>query len=191
MKTGLVGEILNYYFVTEAFRPETERALKEFFDLKNISSLSDMKITDAKSGHFNEWFLYDFKLRNGKSPLEHFCETNPNNWDKENIKAVKDLLINEYGPYEVLEIEPEKGLKIKNLQSNNIYEVEEHKATFQLKRGFLFFGRVGRVDNHWELIGSDSLMMPISFTARAKKLLFGNSEKMTPKTAIAILESRS
>jgi len=116
MRTGLVRKILDYYFTTEAFRCETERAFKEFFDLKDISLLAKIKMTDAKSNHFNEWFLYDFRLRNNKSSLENFCETDPENWDDEDIKAAKDLLINEYGAYEVLEIEPGTGLKIQNLQ---------------------------------------------------------------------------
>lgn len=191
MRKGLVGKILDYYFTAETFRKETERALKEFFDLKDISSLSRIKMTEAKSSHFNEWFLYDFKLQNQKSPLENFCNDNSENWNKEDLNAAKDLLINEYGPYEVLEVDMGTGLTIKNLQSSNIYGVKEKKGTFQIKKSFLFFGRVGKVDDHWELIGSDSLMMPVSFTARAKKLLFDTPEKFTPKTAIRILEGQS
>ncbi len=190
MRTGLVRKILDYYFTTEAFRCETERAFKEFFDLKDISLLAKIKMTDAKSNHFNEWFLYDFRLRNNKSSLENFCETDPENWDDEDIKAAKDLLINEYGAYEVLEIEPGTGLKIQNLQSKNIYDVKEHKATFQLVGGFVLFGRVGRVDDHWELIGCDSLMIATSFTSSAKKLLFGKMDRVTPKTAIEIIDRK-
>jgi len=76
MKKGNISQILDYYMSPDGafmfFKEDIMRASKEFF---NGKSIFPPPIEAAE--HFSEWFLYDFKLSNGETPLEYFCNKNP------------------------------------------------------------------------------------------------------------------
>jgi len=86
--------ILNYYFSNPKFHPDILGALREFFDLSPSAPINEIKIRDeVESGLFNEWFVYDFKLSNGRTPIEDFYLTNPDNLNDARLEFISNCRI--------------------------------------------------------------------------------------------------
>ncbi len=164
MKPGTIPRLLDYYFTNEEF---------------------------AMEGHFNEWLVYDFVLKNGRNLLRDFCDRNPCNLPEGDLKIYKDLQNNEYSIFEVLKVEKGKGLELLSLQSGKKYFADEFMGTFQIAKGNIFPGRIGKVGDHWELIGANSLLFNIKIDKEMKKYLFSAKDKITPKTIYDIFLSKN
>jgi hypothetical protein len=115
MKPGTIPRLLDYYFNDEKFTKELERALGYFFNKRKKGEKVEMD--ENIEGHFNEWLVYDFVLKNGKSLLRDFCDRNPCNLLESDLKIYKDLQNNECAMFEVLKVEKGKGLELLSLQS--------------------------------------------------------------------------
>lgn len=183
---GSISRVYEYYLTTPQFRNDMVRALQEFFDQPDLDQGSSLATTPESEAFFNEWFLYDFEFKHGQSVLKNFVATNPLGLTNKNMKLYKKLLNNKYSVFEVLEVKIGQSIKLKDLQTNKQWLVEERKATFSLKGGSVFFGRVGEVDDHYELIGADSFSLsdPSSIV---KKCFHDLPLKLTPKLAHKIL----
>lgn len=181
MEVGAIEKVFNYYF-SPRFDDELKQALRQFFnqkDLERIGKAGGPKGRDEEI--FNEWFLFDFKLTNGRTPLENFYETNPYNLKMVRQQVYKDLQENDFGLYEVKEVRLGEGLTLENLQTGRIYQVREYAATFGLKRGQIFSARVGKVGDHYELVGSNSCFGPVKLNKTLKKSFQEMKEKLNPK----------
>ncbi|MBI2023616.1 hypothetical protein HYT01_03585 [Candidatus Giovannonibacteria bacterium] len=168
---------MDYYFGNSKYSREVIRAGIIFFN-----DIPPDKATDQEQAFFNEWFVFDFILSNGKTPLQDFYDRNPYNYNFARLQIYKNLQKNEYGLYEVSDIEKGKSMALKNLRSGKSYKVREYSASFQLNTGELFFSRVADLGDHFELVGADSFKMP----PESKKILveeFGSvpEEIVNPK----------
>lgn len=171
MERGTIEKILDYYFSREQFEKEIIRAEREFFNKVDFDIEDSFKRRDEDTAMFNEWFIFDFKLSNGKTPLEDFYERNPYNLNLVRLQIYKDLQENYFGFYEVKEVKLGEGLTLENLHTGKIYQVREYSGTFYLKEGQVFSTRVGKVGDHYELAGSQPSIGPIRLDAYYKKLL--------------------
>lgn len=180
---GSIAKIYEYYFTTPRYREEVLRAMREFFDRPDLDRGGSLEMNDRSEGLFNEWFLYDFKLANRKTPLSDFIEENPLQDSKNDIALYRTILkSNEYGLFEVLGVDIDKGLMLKNLQTGKETYVSERKLTSQVGIGSIFFGRIGMVDNHYELIGADTFSIQATGD-EIKKYFHGMKFELTPKIA--------
>ncbi len=179
MREGTIADLMDYYFENEEFAGELERATEEFFGYKK--NLADIEINENIEGLFNEWLVYDFILENGKNLLEYFYDCNPLNFPENKLKIYKDLQNNEYAMFEVLKVKKGKGLEIMSLQSGREYFANEFMGTFQILKGNIFPGRVGKVDDHWELVGTNSLLFDIKISEEMRNNLLNAKDKVTPK----------
>jgi len=187
---GSIAKIYEYYFTAPQFKDEVIRALREFFNRPDLEKSGSLNIGNEKSkGFFNEWFLYDFIMTNGRMPLEDFINTNPFNLKALELKLYRDLLDNRFGIFEVLEIELGHSLTIEDLQTGKRWLVFENRGTYDLEKGRIFFGRVGRVGDHYELIGADSFSLQDVDDA-TKKSFRKMKFKITPKEASDILNTK-
>ncbi len=156
MGLKIISRVIGYYFSMPEFEGEILRAYNEFFGSR-CESIEQIKFRDEiEEGLFKEWFLYDFKLSNNLSPLEFFYLTNPLKLSEDSLQECKDLKENSYGFYKVLEVSQGYGLVVENLQTGKVYEVKEFLATFYLSKGHVIPTRVGKVGDHYELVGSAS-----------------------------------
>lgn len=90
---------------------------------------------------------------------------------------------------EVVGVDINKGLTLKNSQTGEEVYVHEQKLTSQVKPGSVFFGRVGRVNDYYELIGADTFSLD-GLDRAAKKSLRKMGFKLTPKIAHEIWKSQ-
>ena len=134
-------------------------------------------------GLFNEWLLYDFIFPNGRTMLEDFVARNPLKLNLQGMVLYKDILSSHaYGLFEVLAIAPGDGLVLGNAQTGEELEVRERKLTYQIVPGNAFFGRTGKVEDHFELIGAASFIIP-NLDADTRSALHNSPARLTSKTA--------
>ncbi len=142
-------------------------------------------IDEVSQPFFLEWMTFDFVLSNGKTLPEDFYDSNPCNLSPERLRKYKNMAEeNEYGPFEVLEVYTGKGLKLRHLSSGNTYDVREVNATYELQPNMVTFTRVGRVEDHYELVGANGFSLNIRITDDFKKYLLQGQNKITPKEAL-------
>ncbi len=185
MEQGIILKLVSYYIESEKIKTEIERAKNEFFDAPSGSAV--LEIDEKYKSFFMEWLVFDFRLQSDKSLLEDYYFRNPRNLSIHKMQIYKDLQENVYGMIEAQKIYLDEGMEVLMLHTGKKYFVRERAATFQLKKGNIFFGRIGKVGDHYELVGSDSFHFNIHFDSRTKKYFIGNV-KMTPKDAMKFLE---
>ncbi|MFH1129517.1 MAG: hypothetical protein V1686_02160 [Patescibacteria group bacterium] len=178
---GSIAKVYKYYFTAPEFSEEVMCALREFYNRPDLERGGSLGTTKQGEIFFNEWFLYDFVLNNGYTPIKNFIITNPFNLNELEMKLYKDLLDSEYGMFEVLDMERSKSLTIKDLQTNKKWLMNEYRATFDTEKGYVFFGRIGKVDDHYELIGADTFSTQ-DIDEVTKKSFRKEKFKLTPKT---------
>lgn len=177
----MIKKLLDYYAGDKEFFSEISRGVKEFFGIRD--GKKSLETDEREMGLLNEWLVYDFVLKNGKSLLQDFYDRNPLKLADEELSEYKDLQTSEYGMFEVLKVEIGRGLRILNLQNNNNYYAHEFKATFAIEEGYVFLGRVGKIKDCWELVGADPFVWGTEFDEAAKKEISAVKEKLTPKIA--------
>jgi len=183
MEKGIIQKIFGYYFTKPQFKEEVLNAIRKFFNKPDldIGTESKLELKESDEEKFNEWFIFDFRFKNGKTPLEDFCERNPYNFNQIRLQTYKDLQENFYGIYEVLEVRTSSGLTLENIQTGKTYKIKEFLGTFETKEGEILFGRVGKVGDHYELVGSNSIKLPIEVAQSAKKIFRKSKDKFNPK----------
>lgn len=177
---GSIAKVYEYYFTAPQFKDEVLRALREFFNRPDLDKGSFLETNKKSEGFFNEWFLYDFILSNGQTVLENFIATNPFKLKDKEMELYRKLLNNKYGIFEVIDLKLGKSITLKDLQTGKQWFVQEYKGTFSLKKGFLLFGRIGEVSDHYELIGADSFMLE-GVNEKVRKYFRNKKFKFTPK----------
>ena len=93
MEKGFISNILEFHY--NNFSEEYNIAVTEFFESDN---LPDEFYNDSQvKGMFTEWFVFDYKMINGRSVIENYLKENFDNLSKREILVYKDLLDSEYG----------------------------------------------------------------------------------------------
>lgn len=191
MKKGTIRKIYDYYFPREEYHTEIEQAMREFYDRPNLSRWSHRATEPGEEARFMEWFLYDYKLQNGQSLLESFIATNPLKLSKSEEAIYSGLLLtNEYGWYEIMAIVPEKSMTLRNVQTNKRLVVQEKMGTYQASVGALITGRVAKIEDHFELVGSDPVYFPVQISPRARKQLLQGKDRLDPKIVNDLLKRK-
>lgn len=180
---GSIAKIYEYYYSTPRYRDEMLRATREFFDRPDLDRGGTLEMNEKSESLFNEWFLYDFKLSNGKITLADFIAENPLRLTPVEMIIYKDLLkTNTYGLYEVISININNGLIVKDLWTGRKFYTREQKLTFQVNPHNVFFERIGKVGDHYEFIGADPFLIN-NFGESERKLLKKINFELTPKIA--------
>lgn len=171
MGKGVIDQLLKYYLSDPRFKNDILRSLREFFDRPDLKPNNEipLELTDEDEPLLNEWLLFDFKLSNGKTLLEDFVARNPYKLSPKELQGYADLLDNAYGLYEVEEVKWGEGLRLRNLHTGKRYWAREFKGTFQMGKGEVIAARVGKVGDHYELVGGIVKKMPIALTPESRK----------------------
>ena len=72
-------------------------------------------------------------------------------------------------------------LKLENLQTGNVYQAREFTATFGLKIDQVFSNRIGKVGDHYELVGSDAGFGPVKIDDNIENSFRKEKNKLNPK----------
>lgn len=182
LKKGTISELLDYYFNEPKYKKIVERSMREFFDLPHFPKVGIPQGTEESVGFYNEWFLYDFIFKDEMSTLGHFVKINPSNLTDEELSLYKNLLNNQFGLFEVLEVQPLEGARLKLLVTGEAFDVKEFSATMDMQVGHGIFARISKIGKHYQIVGADSFVVPLAdptFKPYVKKLLA--KKQLTPK----------
>jgi len=179
---GSISKVYEYYFTTPRYSEEVMRALREFFDLPKLDKGGSLETDEKSEGLFNEWFLYDFILQNGRVVIDDFIIDNPLNLKDIEMELYRNLSDNHYGVFEALEVELGKSITMLDLQTGKKWTVQEFSATYDIIKDSLFFGRIGKVGDHYELIGADTFSLQ-GVSEEIKKSFRKMKLKLKPKIA--------
>ncbi len=187
---GAIRNVHEHYFGSPQFRGEVARAFREFFGDADSGKDGALAPPDWAASLFNEWFLFDFVLWNGRTPLEDFIARNPLSLPKEALGLYRALQESRTGLFEVKAIALGESLALKELRTGTRFRVREFSATFTLRKGDLFFGRVGKVGDRWELVGSDLVGVPRG-TQAVERWTGEGGARLTPKAVYEALTRRT
>lgn len=195
LKKGTIRNMGSFYINTPEYSGDISRAIRTFFGKKNWNSYKDIAFEPFEEGFFNEWLTYDFKFSDGKGMLEKYYYENPENIPEYRRKIYKDLMENYFGLFEILEVRPFNGLKLRRLHDKKEFDVYEMSATTQVEKGDMFFTRVANVGDRYEMAGCDSLLFQLSDLSEPERLVqikaFSKYGELTPIDAVKILKSYS
>ena len=179
MASKRISRLWSYYRNSPKFDDEIARALQEFF--------AEISFSEELDPFFNEWLTFDFKLSSGLTLLEDYYSRNPHKVPLYELQIYKNLQDNVYGVLEVLRVDIDKGLELLVLNTGEKYYVQERQATFFLEKGDLFFNRIIKIDDHFELIGAEGFKIEANLESGLRKLLKDPKSKIDPKLAASML----
>src|SRR3989344_519796 len=185
MRTGTISNLIEYFFQEEQYSFEIEKALKEFFKLKNIGELSEkvpdfLDVNSAPHRYFHEWFVYEFKLTSGRTPLGEWYDLNPFKISSSELAVYADLQVNYFGFYEVVSSVPGK-VEVENISSGDSFKVREYKAAPFLKPKEVIIARVALVKGRYEFVSGLVETTDVAFSDRVKKIFSKNRERVSLK----------
>lgn len=163
-----------------------EDAVKQFFG--EIPG-PHMEGFDRISGLFNEWLVFDYKLKSSTTFLKDYFLKNPDNLSEELLDELKQII--ETQCFDMLEIQSIKRgewIKAYGLYSGKMYHIYEHTGSLTAPSRGTFWGRVAKVNNQYLLVGSDPAFFPTTATPRLKKFYLENKPKQfSPKDVLPLL----
>ena len=185
MKTGTITNTIDYFFGDEKYLSDIERAIKEFFKLKNAGELIEKvpEFEDTNSAahrYFHEWFVFDFKLASGRTPLSEWYTINPLQLSSVELAVYADLHVNLYGYFEVISSVPGR-VEVKSLSNGDTFKVREYKAAPFLTPKEIITARVALVEGRYEFVGGLVESLDVEFSERVKALFSKDHKSWTPK----------
>ncbi|MCG2694692.1 hypothetical protein L6261_01240 [Candidatus Parcubacteria bacterium] len=168
LKTGTILRVTDYFFQNNEYFDEIERSMHEFFG-EDFFEKKLKKLTVVDEKDFNEWFIFDFKLKNGKTPLMEFYDKNPLNLPKEENELYLRLQKNTYGFFDVVDVVRGSKILVKEFGTKNNIWINEISASFEIKVGSTLVGRICEVsDKHFEFVCGELRNIPVRFTSNSQ-----------------------
>ncbi|MFH1415373.1 MAG: SEC-C metal-binding domain-containing protein [Elusimicrobiota bacterium] len=175
MKKNTIKEVLDYYFSGTKYSKDAQKAFKIFFDKHPIDP--EEKPDAFDEGALSEWFLYDYKLKNGRTPIEDYCITNPMGLEQEQLRLFEELCESIYGIWKVKNVIKGIGLELVSLQDKKAYNIKEHRGSMSMKKGDYIIGRVGQIAGIYELVGAN----PVPVSKEEAEQMIEEMDRLNPK----------
>lgn len=183
MTKGNISKALEYYFDPEhkwMFGEELNRAIGEFFESKGAS------LDPESVGHFSEWFLFDYKMQNGKTPLVYFCDSNPFRLPMDALSQYKDMQENVFDVFEVKAVKMNEGFVMNGVNTGREFKVKEKSLTHSAKKNDAVACRIFKCGDHYEIAGGSASLLP-SMAPEALKHFTDSITPLNPKGMFHIL----
>ncbi len=97
---------------------------------------------DMANARLLDWFLFDHKLGNGKTPLQVYLRVHGHTLRGDQRAAMRDFRYSVYSVFEVVDVLPGHGMRLRDLADDTEYPVCERAASAELEPGAYVLGRV-------------------------------------------------
>lgn len=165
----MLQRVWSFYDLPEN-RGEYERAMEEFFADVLALPEGERHIDEDDEKRCNEWFLYDFRLKNSLSPLQYFYEKNKSAISLEDSAVYEDLIKwNLYGFFKILSVKVGEEMEVRPLGEQKTYVVKESLGTFGAEEGRWLIARIAKVAGHYEFVSGVLSAPSFSFDAPSEK----------------------
>src|SRR3989344_7124887 len=123
LRPNMISRLQGYYFNNPLYKRDLVRSTREFFDAPDFQHGGFVRGPEESIGFYNEWFMYDFILRDGESVLACFVRTNPLALSLEELSVYQDLLDNRFGLFEILSVVPLQSMELRLLTTGETFAV--------------------------------------------------------------------
>ncbi|GFP30158.1 hypothetical protein HKBW3S44_00417 [Candidatus Hakubella thermalkaliphila] len=111
-------------------------------------------LSEAEQVRFAEWYLFDFPLGEGGTIVEKYLEEQGYGLSSLERRALEDRLGSSMALYEVVEVEPGRGLRVRDVFSGEEQEVKEKKGSQALVKWDLILTRIVPMGNYHVICGA-------------------------------------
>lgn len=162
-----LGKIVNYAY--QKSEDVIRKAMAEFFGKTEI--YPEMENFESIQGLFNEWLIFEFKLKSGTNIISDYYFKNPDNLSQEFLDELKQIIETHFFDLlEIQKIKPGEWFKGYAFFTGKIYKVYEKTGTLNYPSKGSIWGRLAKVNKRWYLVGSNPLFLPLTHTPRTKKM---------------------
>ncbi|HWP91884.1 MAG TPA: SEC-C domain-containing protein [Thermodesulfobacteriota bacterium] len=160
---------LRMKIVDFSHRPDIQAQIGEAFyiwkndpEILNENILED-DIDDLMFSKFFDWFIHDFKLLDdGKRVIERFYEEERKYLSEVEDQILNDWMDNLYSFFEVEEVFPKKGCRVRDIFSGELIEVKDTASSERISTSDIIAGRPLKTGNNYYFSGV-ILVYPSSF----------------------------
>lgn len=159
------------------------KAWEDFFQDADV--YPQMEGFDDLVALFNEWFIFDFKLDSGTTPVIEYFLKNPDNLSQEAMAEFSQIVKTQH--FEMLElVDLKRGewMKAYGMFGGKTYKIYEVSGSLTCPDYGTFWGRLAKIDNRWQLVGSNPLFLPTISTPRLKKVFLKDKKKPSPQDVL-------
>lgn len=187
-----IGQIHDYFTGNPLYYKQIAQGFLDFFELSEPEEFYDLELTPMQEGIVNEWLVYDFRLENGNNLMQEYCEANRQNISPELLRLYDGLIKTEhFSFFEILTVSLDEGLTMRDLKTGKTYDIKEKSATHFFSPGNLFYNRVAKVDDHWELVGAENAVIPaIKVSDSIRDIFLNDKKKITIKDSFSFVAEK-
>lgn len=159
------------------------QAWKEFIGKEEVNEGTEN--FDKIVALFNEWYIFDFKLASGMNFITEYYLKNPDGLSEELLGELKQIIETQlFEALELIEIKRGEWLKAYGLYSGKTYQINDYLGSLNVAGQGTFFGRVAKINDCWQLVGSDPVFLSWTNTPRARRAYLKSGVTLTAKNAL-------
>lgn len=143
---------LGYFAFSQRFLEDFEIAFYIFW-AEEYEPDEFPHLSQSEQVHFTEWYFLDYFLDDGRKIAEIFLQELGDELSSLEREALEERLSSSPALYEVLEVEPCKGLRLKDIFSGEEYDVKERRGSRSLYKWDLVFTRVVPMGKNFVICG--------------------------------------
>lgn len=122
-----------------------------------------------------EWFIFDYRLSNGRTVIETFRKEHPGSIDERQAVLLKEWARSRISLYEVTAVLPDEGIVIKNILDRGDVKVNDVNAAEEIEAGSILLIRILKVGGEYEF-STSGLALPATFKEPLLKKLHRDRE---------------
>jgi len=144
MELELKDQLLSFS-AKARYKKDFERAYSLYWRKPFREPLALEEKEESNFAFFLDWFIHDFTLGSGLTLIEEFYQEKKGKLSSEEGSLVHSEIASHFTLYEVFEVNPEVGLKVKDLFTGETLDIVEVSGTRTLAKWDIIFGRVNKV----------------------------------------------
>ena len=155
-----MGLVLKHFY--EQHPEVVDRAGQEFFSY--VQAIQERVAKEKIEQLFNEWFVYDFQLKTGKTALETYIYRNPDELDEDELDLMQQAGDSSYvGHFLIGEVNAETELMVLHECGTGVsYEIRDVTATQSVKSNAgLISARIIKLEDNWYFASDPIYFLPI------------------------------
>ncbi len=157
-------ERLHAYLEHSLPKSEVYRAMREYFGQRLDADEGTLEFApealDAEWPAFMEWFLYDFRLSGGQTPIARFLAERGHSLPPDERAILAEWQEAAVGLQEVVGLDPGKSLTLRDVFTGETVQVREVRGSLSAARWDLLSNRLIRVQGQPQLAGAGILFRP-------------------------------
>lgn len=168
---------------TFAFLPQTDidpnQALLELLGDVNPMQLNVSE--EMLRGLSGEWLLFDYKPNNGKTLIEQYYFSDPDNLGQAELSELKQIIETQsLHLFQTYAVGQPPYIFLQSVFTGKKFKIFDKALSKSIDnmRGS-FFGRIAKVDKTYYLVGSNPINLPIRHTSRSIKI-FAKQKTLVP-----------